>query len=106
MKPVYVIAGNNREFEQWCRENRVFSSSPLVRYISEFEGPRLLRGVKSPQIISYGTYYMRKDFRELNDLIRERTRPEVIVKIVYMEAPKKEVSFSDVECFRKVAWRN
>jgi len=104
MKPIFVIAGNHREFHFWCNENRVSSSSPLVKYIPEGEGNRVLFGIKNPEIVCFGTYNQRKDFRELENLVREKTRVEVQVKIVYVEPPKKKVEFVG-ECFRKVSWR-
>jgi hypothetical protein len=104
MRKVYVIAGSNREFESWCQDNRVHPSSPLVRYIPEFEGNKILRGQKNPEIISFGTYNKRRDRDELENLIRALSRPEV--KIVYVEAPKEEVHFEPLGGYtRKVQWK-
>lgn len=103
MKPTYIIAGNNREYEQWCRENRVDPSSPLVKYVPEFDGPRILNGGPMLEIICCGTYFRRKDIKEIRDIVREKTRPAI--KIVYREAPKQEPKFFNTECLRKVSWR-
>ena len=105
MKPIFVIAGNSREFSNWCLENRVSASSPLVRFIGDGEGPKILSGIKNPEIVCFGTYNRRRDFRELENLVREKTRVEVQMKIVYVEPPKKTLEFVG-EGFRKVQWRS
>ena len=105
MKPTYIIAGNFNEFAQWCREKMVSSSSPLVKYISENEGPQVLAGIKNPEIICFGTYNKRRDVRELENIVRERSQTEVRVveKIIYREPPKKKVKYIG-GYFRKVLW--
>jgi hypothetical protein len=103
MKKTYVIAGNNHEFEAWCIEKRVAPSSPLVQYIPEFDGPKILSGIKNPEIICFGAYNRRRDFRELERLVREKSRPEV--RIVYVQAPKLEKKLEVVSEYRKVFWR-
>ena len=105
MKPIFVITGNFREFNAWCLEKRVSASSPLVKFIPEGEGCKILSGIKNPEITVFGSYNQRKDFLELENLIREKTHVEVHVKIVYVEPPKKPIEFVG-ECFRKVSWRN
>ena len=104
MNPVFVIAGNSREFNNWCLEKRVSASSPLVKFIPEGMGLQILSGIKNPKIVAFGTYSQRKDFFELNNLIREKTRPEVHMKIVYVDPPKKIEEFTG-KYIRKVSWR-
>jgi hypothetical protein len=104
MKKTYVVAGNCREFEEWCHEKMVSKHSPLVQYIPEFQAEVILVGTKNPDVICYGTYNDRKDIVEVNNVIRNRCRPEI--KIVYVEVePKKEkVDFAPMEVLRKVLW--
>lgn len=105
MKKIYVIAGNYREFADWCQANWVSPHSPLVQHVSEGQGMQALRGTLNPEVICIGTYRQRKDFFELENIVRERTRPAV--QIVYVdkpEEPKKPVEFVQ-EFARKVAWR-
>ena len=103
MKPLYIIAGNSREFEQWCLENRVAPSSPLVSYVSD---ANRLRGLRNPEIVSTGTYRTRKDFHELNSIVRNVCKPEE-PKIVYVEVPvkPKPVVFLHTFGSRLVNWQ-
>lgn len=105
MKKIYVIAGNYREFESWCQEKLVSRHSPLVHYVSEGQGPQAFYGTVSPEVVCVGTYRKRKDFFELENIVRERTRP--VVQIVYVdkpEEPKKPVEYVQ-EFARKIAWQ-
>jgi len=86
----YVIAGNYDQYVNWCREYRVSPSSPLVCYIAERDGERTLAGIRNPEIVCVGTYRDRRDFRELEMLIRDRNRP-MEPKVVYIEVPAKPV---------------
>lgn len=111
MRKIYVIAGNYREFSNWCLENKVSTSSPLVEYVStEGAGLRTISR-NNPEIICIGTYRQRRDFEELEHVIRERTRPvvQIVEKPVYVYVekpaePKKPVEYVQ-EFARKIAWR-
>jgi len=104
MEKTYVIAGNYREFCTWCQDMLVSKSSPLVYYIEEFGGPRVLRGLRGANIICIGTYRSRKDYDELSAVVREAVSPEI--KIVYKRVevePMKETT-SPADGGRKVLW--
>jgi hypothetical protein len=85
MKKFYVIAGNYNQFVDWCAQNRVSHSSPLVSFVT---GPECLRGLHNPEIVVTGTYRERKDFHELNMIVRDVCRPPE-PQIVYVEVPAK-----------------
>ena len=90
MAYIFVIAGNVREFHEWCRKNMISHQSPLVCYIGEGEGYHRLQGQHNPQIVPYGTYRDRRDFYELEDLARNLSRaaaPQLVY--VEVERPKK-----------------
>ena len=104
MKKTYVIAGKYNEFVEWCQEKKVSPHSPLVEYVSEGTGGRTLRGLQQPEIIVCGTYRDRKDFQELEEIVRHVSRPpEPEVRIVYVEKETPEPIFNPFQSFRKVA---
>jgi hypothetical protein len=107
MKKIFVIAGNYNQFVDWCRDIAVSPHSPLVKYIAEGEGQIALSGTRNPEVISIGTYRQRKDFQELEILVRSRTYPEI--KIVYVDKPVESKPVKPMEFLgeltRKIAWR-
>jgi hypothetical protein len=105
MKPcIYVIAGNRSEFDEWCRSNMVSSHSPLIRYVGEGQGD-MLRGLRNPNIIPYGSYHERRDFIELEELIRTLNRP-IGPQIIYVEVePPKRVMILNELRDRIVNWQ-
>lgn len=70
---IFVVAKTARQFEQWCKENRIHKSSDLVCYIPENDGPRILSGIINPQIIYYGNYYDRNDIDKIKELVKLNT---------------------------------
>jgi hypothetical protein len=104
MKKIYVIAGTFDQFVDWCRENMVSKNSPLVCYIPEGQGREILSGTMNPEIVCQGTFRQRRDFFELEALVRDCTKPQT--EIVYVEVPEKPKPVKFVEEFtRKIAWR-
>lgn len=59
-----VIAGNYRQFKEWCRENQ---THPMDRYVRHIGAPYHLRGytLDEAEVIWYGTYYDRPDLPDL-----------------------------------------
>lgn len=56
--PVYVLAGNNKQFLEFCQTARLVPGHQAV-YLSD---ERVLRGRKGPiNLIKYGTFYSRVD---------------------------------------------
>jgi hypothetical protein len=102
MKKTYIIAGNYNEFRTWCLYHKVSTGSPLVEYIPEGQGEKILRGLRNPEVEVIGTYRDRKDFSELENVVRIVCRPEVTIQTVYeKETPK--FTFNPFQSFRKVA---
>ena len=101
MKKFYVIAGNYDQFVDWCSKNRVSSSSPLVSYVS---GPECLLGLQNPEVIVTGTYRERKDFQELDSVVRDVCRPAQ-PQLVYVEVPVKPKPVEKPMVFFQMAGR-
>jgi hypothetical protein len=101
IKKIYVIAGNPREFAQWCHEKLVSPHSPLVCYV---EGVQSLKGLRDPTLVTYGTYYNRKDYGDLENLVRYICRPPK-PSIVYVEMPPKPPILTPISGKRFVAWK-
>jgi hypothetical protein len=104
MEKIYVIAGNAKEFNFWCNENKVSPHSPLVSYVHDVN---CLRGLRNPRIEVYGTYRARKDKEELDEVVRHACRPPE-PKVIYVNAPiiprvEKQRTFSTVEK-RAINW--
>lgn len=86
---IFVIAGNIREFEEWCRQNIISKHSPLLKYVSDIND---LRGTRNPVVYWIGTFGKRRDFQELSELHRYLTAPPQ-PKIIYVGTePKKKQS--------------
>jgi len=62
-KPVFIIAGNPQEANNWTHR--------YLRYVSSRE---ILEGHHDPVVILVGSYYARKDYDSLQDLIIANTR--------------------------------
>jgi hypothetical protein len=61
-----VIAGNYRQFTDWCREHEVSPHSPQVIYATS----QSLRGRRNVKVERTGTWYERDDLREIeHDLV-------------------------------------
>lgn len=77
-RKILVIAGNYREFNEFCRfrlddfekGNEEFSGAEFIYYTREDS----IRGMIFDEIIDYGTYYKRKDID--HDGIISRMRPK------------------------------
>lgn len=54
LKVTLVIAGNYKEFLQWCRENKENAMDPFIRYARHEDQ---LRGLKVKEIKYCGTYW-------------------------------------------------
>jgi hypothetical protein len=63
---IAVIAGNLRQFEQWCRENGRRINDPEVLWVSS---PDKLRGRFNLEFVWYGLWYERRDADELRGMV-------------------------------------
>jgi hypothetical protein len=70
-----VIAGNYRQFCQWCSENQVYRRDPNVIFAGSIQR---LRGIAGPvEVVRYGTWAYRTDITEIEAniaYIQERAR--------------------------------
>ena len=66
-----VVAGNYREFLNWCFDNQIDPREAL--YVSEFH---VLKGMtlKASQIFRTGTFYMRDDLHQIENEILMSTK--------------------------------
>ena len=71
---IVVIAGNSRQFHDWCKENELNPRS--VIYATG--APGRLRGISGPiKVVHVGTWMDRDDIDEINyalNIIQSRTR--------------------------------
>jgi hypothetical protein len=59
---IAVLAGNLRQFHDWCRENNMSPMHGAAFFVRDRECIQGRRGFK---LVTYGTYYERPDLREL-----------------------------------------
>lgn len=76
LRRIYVIAGNYREFINWCRENHFKQHDPQVRYIQDCTK---LMGVHieeslGDKVVLYGTFESRMDWPVMIDELKMRWR--------------------------------
>jgi hypothetical protein len=64
VRRIYVIAGNHREFLNWCYDNKVNRSDRRYVYISDFSRLRGFHIEESmgDRVVLYGTYEHRMDW--------------------------------------------
>jgi len=62
----FVIAGNYRQFTNYCRENRLQPNKD-VRYVGR---PEDTRGVRNVEIIKYGTWWENPAANDILELER------------------------------------
>jgi len=91
-KPVvnYIVAGNYKEFCDWCIKNKVSTDSPLVRYLGEY-GSYLIQDIENPNVLYYGTFYNRPDIKEVYQNVDARTRTS---KKIYHVSPSKHPPYT------------
>jgi hypothetical protein len=63
---IAVIAGNMRQFEDWCRENNRHPRDPELLWVSS---PEKLRGRFNLTFVWYGLWYERRDADELREIV-------------------------------------
>jgi len=65
-RKTFVIAGDYRQFSDWCREALEMGTVPAielgVRYVERADK---LYGYREFDVIYYGTYYDRRDIQEI-----------------------------------------
>ncbi|MGW8324058.1 MAG: hypothetical protein ACWGNI_00050 [Desulfobacterales bacterium] len=109
MSAIFVVAGNEKEYRSWCRENQVSPLSPLVCSIPE-NCSYWLEDTINPQVEFYGTYYDRRDISEIKDLVAARSfRPNIKVTIKNDHTTSMQVcpTYSDFELWtRSNEWYN
>lgn len=66
-----IIAGNYRQFLNWCYENKINAHSRDVLYVSDFHSLKGLR-LKKEQVHYIGTWYERRDINEIEDELQAR----------------------------------
>jgi len=66
-----VVAGNYRQFVDWCKAQGFSPHSREVRYIDQ---PWKARGYHNAEVIKVGTYYQRKDIFELLEALDRTAR--------------------------------
>ena len=62
-----ILAGNYRQFLDWCKEEGVDPRTRSIRYIHDVHS---ILGMRDYEVIRYGTYYERKDFNDIEDEIK------------------------------------
>lgn len=60
----YILTGNYQQYENYLRE---FKKSPMKSvYISD---PKVIYGIARPNVIRYGTWYLRRDIDEIEEIL-------------------------------------
>jgi hypothetical protein len=67
--PLGVLAGNYRQYVDYCRENYLTPNGVDTFYISNVNSVRGRRGFK---VVTYGTYYEREDLRKIQLELRRK----------------------------------
>ncbi len=69
-KRIVVIAGNRRQFKDWCRA-RSLNPNLTLCVTSAYESSRYLRGYRGDvSVVRVGTWYELRDLRQIEDTIR------------------------------------
>ena len=64
--PILVVAGNARQFADWCREHGLRERQDAIYVSSE----RALRGRQGGSYVLTGTWMDRRDIREIEQSLR------------------------------------
>lgn len=70
------MAGNYREFVNWCRDMRLSPHDPLLYYVRDFSrlmGHQIDES-KGDRVVFYGTYAGRMDWAHMVEELRVRWR--------------------------------
>jgi hypothetical protein len=66
---VVVLAGSHAQFRLWCRSAGL---DPRSRHLVYARDARVLYGLRGFRVVRCGTWWLRRDLREVEQVIRAR----------------------------------